>query len=247
MPAAVIGGIVAGVGAIGGAALQSGAASRASRAQTAAADRQIAAQQAEQAQQRADFAPFREAGTAALGRFNTLAGLSGADEQAAAIEGLRTNPLFQSLFRQGNEAILQNASATGGLRGGNTQRSLADFGADTLARVYQQELGNLGGLINVGSSAVANNASLSQSNVNQQGAAMGAAGDAIASNSLAQGGIWSNALGGIGQIAGGVIGGMPGRAGGSAPMVMSPGGGRFGMSPLTVGGGLLNVDTRLGR
>jgi len=209
MPVAVIAGAIGAVGSVAAAGIASGASKRASNAQQAAADRQIAAQQAEQAQQRADFAPFREAGTAALGRFNTLAGLGGQEQQMAAIEGLRTNPLFQSLYRQGNEAITQNASATGGLRGGNTQRSLADFGADTLARVYQQELSNLGGLIQVGQGATAQGATLSQGNVNQQGAAMGAAGNAQASNALAQGGIWSNAFNGLGQIAGGVYGALP--------------------------------------
>lgn len=69
-----------------------------------------------------------------------------AQQQAAAIQGLKDSPLFQSLFRTGEEAILQNAAATGGLRGGDTQRSLADFGSDTLARVIQQQLANLGGL-----------------------------------------------------------------------------------------------------
>jgi hypothetical protein len=218
MPAAIIGGIVAGAGAIGGAAIMSGASSRASRAQATAAERQLELQREQAAQQRQDFAPFREAGVRALGDFNTLAGLQGADKQMAAIEALRGNPLFQSLYRQGQEAVLQNASATGGLRGGNTQRSLADFGSDTLARVYQQQLGTLGGLVSVGAGANANLASLAQSNANAQSAALGAQGQAAASNALAQGGIWSNAFSGLGQIAGGIIGGL----GGSAPSFTAP-------------------------
>ncbi|WP_449405980.1 hypothetical protein [Massilia phosphatilytica] len=36
-------------------------------------------------------------------------------------------PRFQALQQQGNDAILANASATGGLRGGNVQGALGQF------------------------------------------------------------------------------------------------------------------------
>lgn len=127
-----------------------------------------------------NFAPYLAAGKDALGDIMDLLGLGqgGAAAQGASIEALKTSPLFQSLFGTGEEAILQNAAATGGLRGGNTQRSLADFGSDTLAKVIQDRLSQLTGVAAGGQSSAASvggfgqNASASIADLlNQQGAA----------------------------------------------------------------------------
>lgn len=72
--------------------------------------------------------------------------------QQAAIDQLKASPLYQSIYRNGVDTINANASATGGLRGGNTQRSLAGFGADALSSVIQQQLQNLGGISGAGRS-----------------------------------------------------------------------------------------------
>jgi hypothetical protein len=203
---------------LGGAAIASSSASKARKAQENAAAQQLAAQQAKDAQTRADFAPYREAGASALGMQGGLLGLNGFGAQQEAIGNLQQSPLYQSIYRNGQEAVLQNASATGGLRGGNTQRSLADFGADTLAQVIQAQLANLGGISQLGAGVTQAGGALGQANVNQQSAAMGARGDAAASGALAQGGIWSNALRGLGGIAGGLIGGAGG--GGFSPSIV---------------------------
>jgi hypothetical protein len=97
-----------------------------------------------------NFKPWLDAGTQALGAQGNLVGLNGNDAQQAAITSLRASPLYQSLFRNGEEALLQNASATGSMRGGNMQRGLADFGADTLSTVIQQQLASLGGIAGQG-------------------------------------------------------------------------------------------------
>lgn len=105
---------------------------------------------------RGDVMPWMESGKLALGDMGDLLGLNGPEAAAAAIAALKASPMFTSLFNTGEEAILQNASATGGVRGGNTQRSLADFGADLLAQVIQQQLGNLGGISGAGVGAAGN-------------------------------------------------------------------------------------------
>lgn len=126
--------------------------------------------------------------------------------QSAAIEGLKNSPLYQSLYRNGQNTILANASATGGLRGGNIQSSLANFGADTLASVIQNQLQNLGGISGqgantggvlgqLGSGTSANISSL----LAQQGAARG--GGILASSGIQAGGL-SNALQSLLQGAG---------------------------------------------
>jgi hypothetical protein len=61
-------------------------------------------------------------GPAGLG---DLTGVNGADAQAAvAIEALKASPFYQSLFRTGEEAVLQDASATGGLRAATLSAAL---------------------------------------------------------------------------------------------------------------------------
>lgn len=93
------------------------------------------------------LAPYTNEGASAVGAESNLLGLSGDPmAQQSAIDQLQNSPLYQSLYRNGQEAVLQNGSATGDLRGGNIQHSLANFGSDTLAQVIQQQLQNLGGI-----------------------------------------------------------------------------------------------------
>ena len=79
----------------------------------------------------------------------------GMTSQADAIAGLQAGPEFQALMKQGEDAILQNASATGGLRGGNTQAALAQFRPALLAGLMNQRFNQLGALTGMGANAAA--------------------------------------------------------------------------------------------
>jgi hypothetical protein len=144
-----------------------------------------------------DFAPYQETGTEALGQQGDLLGLNGPEAQAAAIARLQESPMYGSLYRTGEEAVLQNASATGGLRGGNTQRGLADFGADTLSRVILEQLQQLGGLSGRGMQAVGNEGALGANNAAQIAQLLGQQGQVRSGGLLTRGGInsgmWGNA------------------------------------------------------
>lgn len=125
-----------------------------------------------------------------ISRFSS--GQGGIAAQQQAIDALKGSPLYTSLIRNGEEALLANASATGGLRGGNTQGALANFRADTLADVINNQLANLGGIANMGQGAAgslgqfgANAANQIGSNLNQEGAARAGA-------AIARGGITAN-------------------------------------------------------
>jgi len=89
---------------------------------------------------------YQRAGTQALEQQAALAGLQGPEAQQAAVAALEASPQFQALARQGEEAILQQASATGGLRGGNVQGALAQFRPAMLQQYIDQQYGRLGGL-----------------------------------------------------------------------------------------------------
>jgi len=79
----------------------------------------------------------------------------GANAQQQAIAQLEQSPMFQALARQGEQGILQNASATGGLRGGNVQGALGQFRPALLNQQIQQQLATLGGIASLGQNAAA--------------------------------------------------------------------------------------------
>jgi hypothetical protein len=134
------------------------------------------------------FAPFQEAGTRAFQQQQALSGLLGPAAQRSAISTLEQGPEYQALVRQGEEALLQRASATGGLRGGNIQAALAQFRPQMLSGLIEQQLGRLGGFSATGLGVTGELASLGQASAARQAALGSATGTSI-----------SGLLGGIGQ------------------------------------------------
>jgi len=147
-----------------GSITQSRAASKAAGAQTQAAEMGIEEQRRQfdeiqrllqpyvQAGQGAigGFAPFQQAGAQAFQQQQALSGLLGPEAQRAAVAQLEQSPEMAALTRQGEEAILQRASATGGLRGGNVQAALSQFRPQVLSGLIERQLGRLGGFAGTG-------------------------------------------------------------------------------------------------
>lgn len=100
--------------------------------------------------------PYMQAGEGALQQQTALLGLGGEEAQRQAISGIESGAEFQALARQGENALLQNASATGGLRGGNVQAALAQFRPELLQSLINQQYGRLGGLSDVGAATTQN-------------------------------------------------------------------------------------------
>lgn len=80
----------------------------------------------------------------------------GAERQKQAIQQIEQGPQFQELVRQGEQGILQSASATGGIRGGNVQAALAQFRPNILNQLIEAQYGKLAGLTSLGSSSAQN-------------------------------------------------------------------------------------------
>ena len=140
---------------------------------------------AQQAQTQASLAPWLLAGQSALSQQGNLVGLNGGAQQQAAIDQLKASPLYTSLYNNGQNAILANASATGGLRGGNTQRSLYGLGNDTLAQLIQSQLGNLGGISSMGAATGSDIGRFGAANTASIQSMLGGMGSANASGILA--------------------------------------------------------------
>jgi hypothetical protein len=94
--------------------------------------------------------PYMSAGDMAFMQQNDLLGINGQKAQERAYGFMEKNPQFQTLMKQSENALLQNASATGGLRGGNTQSALAKLRPQLLNQIVQQQLGNLNSVANTG-------------------------------------------------------------------------------------------------
>jgi hypothetical protein len=183
---------------------------KATQAQVDAYNKGIGEQQREFDLARSDFAPYMAAGTSALPGMEDLLGLNGPDKSQAAINALQQSPLYQSLYRNGLEANLQNASATGGIRGGNETRSLADFGSDTLSSVLQNQIGNFGSLIGLGEGATNQVTAFNQQSTNAITQLLGNIGKTQATGDLAIGGINAQNGIGLGGLLGTVAGAIPG-------------------------------------
>lgn len=219
--------------AIIGGVVQSKAAKTAANAQTASAEAGIAEQRRQFDAARellqpyvdagepalAALSPYAEAGTGALQGQLALAGLSGVDAQRNAISAIEQGGEYQALVGAGEEAILQNASATGGIRGGNVQGALAQFRPQVLSSLINQQYSRLGGLTNMGLTTQQNLANIGQNAAAGVGTAglqtgsnianlYGQQGAASAGSALASGQAWGNVLGGIGQYAGGISSGI---------------------------------------
>jgi hypothetical protein len=161
-------------------------------------------------------APFIDAGLAASREQRSLLGLNGNGAQGASIDALRASPQFQSMLAEGENSLLQNASATGGLRGGNTQAALARFSPSLLAATINDRLGQLGGLATVagntalGQGSLASQAGATQAGIIQNMQAQNSA--ATRAGMQANNQMANSVAGGLGMWAG-----LGGGSGGGAP------------------------------
>lgn len=195
--AAVVGAVATVGGSIASSSAQKSAANKASAAQTASNQAAMEQQQAQYNQTRSDLMPWQTAGTTALGQQGDLLGLNGGAAQQSAISAQQNSPLYESLFRNGQNTMLANASATGGLRGGNTQGALANFGKDTLAQVIESQLNRLGGVSEQGQNAAAQTGQFGAQAANQTSALLNNTGAAQANAAYAVGGANANMINSI--------------------------------------------------
>lgn len=173
------------------------------------------------------YQPWMTAGTGALGAESNLLGLGGGAAQQAAITGLQQSPYFQSLYNQGTQSVLQNAAATGGLRGGNTNASLYNLGQQTLAQTIQNQLQNLSGLSTQGLSATGQLGQMGMANAGNIANLQNQIGQTNASAIMQRGQARNSVFSGIGNmLESAALDGLTGGMGGS--LLGGAGGGGLG-------------------
>lgn len=205
MPAAAVAGV-----AIAGSIYSS---KKSSKAAGKAADAQTEASQAGIDEQRRQFdqmvkllSPYTQAGTGSLKAQQNILGLGGQAAQKAAISGIEQSPYFQATAKQGENAILQNASATGGLRGGNVQGALGQFRPQLLNQLVQQQYQNLGGITSLGQNSAAQTGNAGMQSANNIGNLLAQGGAAQAGGYLGGAQATSDQLGQLFKLGGTAIG-----------------------------------------
>ena len=177
-------------------------AKQAGKAAEAGAATQAAAAQAGIDEQRRQFdklvelmSPYVTAGTGAMAEQQALIGLAGPEAQAEAIAKQEQSPIFQALTRQGESAILQNAAATGGLRGGNVQAALSEFRPQILNSLIEQQYGRLGGFTKLGQASAAGQAEQGMASADSISNLLANQGAATAGGQIARGNVVRQSFG----------------------------------------------------
>lgn len=198
--AAVVGASV--VGGVMSSQAQSDAASSAASAQQASSAASIAEQQRQFDALQKLLKPYSDAGLSSLTAQQNLLGLNGDSAQQTAISGIQNSSQFKALQQQGENSILQNASATGGLRGGNTQGALAQFSPQLLNQLINEQYTKLGGMTSLGQNAAAGQGNAGMQSANSISNLLQQSGAAQAGNYLAQGKADANMWSGLGSSVG---------------------------------------------
>ena len=196
-----------------GSSMQSSAAGQAAGIQSGAAEAGIAEQRRQFDALQSLLKPYTEAGLPALEQQQSFLGLRGPEAERAAIERISGGERFQELTRQGEEAILSKASATGGLRGGNVQAALAQFRPQVLNQLIEEQYGRLGGMTQLGQRSAAGVGAAGLETGTHIGTLLSQQGAALAGGELGQAKAYGQALNMPAQFLGMQIG-----AGGKAGM-----------------------------
>jgi len=189
------------IGGITGATGAAEAAEQGAATQAAAAGKGIEEQRRQFDKLVELMTPYIQAGTGAMGQQQALIGLSGPEAERAAIERISGGETFKALTAQGEEALLQRASATGGLRGGNVQAALSQFRPQVLNALIEQQYGRLGGFTQLGQASAAGQAGAGMTSASNIGNLLANQAAATAGGQIAQGNVGRQMFGDVLGIA----------------------------------------------
>jgi hypothetical protein len=193
---------VAGATLVGG-ALASESASDAADTQAQSSANAISEQRRQYDLTREDYAPYRTAGTTALGR------LQGEMDQPFTGAEALAEPGYQFGLQQGQLALDRKAAAAGGRVSGAALKAASEYGTNYATTGYnaayqrrQDRLNRLAALAGIGQSATGSSAAAGATAAGNITGLISGQGNAAAAGQLAQGNIWGNTanqLGAIGQ------------------------------------------------
>lgn len=171
-------GIIAGAAVLGaGAQIISG--NKAAHAQTKAADQSIAEQRRQYDLTRADYAPYRAAGSGALNMLSRAYGIGG---NAPDMTAFTASPGYQFRYNEGLRAIDRGAAARGLLHSGAGVKAEQRFGEGLASNEFGDWWNRLAGVAGVGQQATGAVAQAGQNSANNISQAYTNRGNATASS-----------------------------------------------------------------
>jgi hypothetical protein len=151
---------------------------------------------------RSDYAPYREAGTAALGK------LSGEIDKPVTSADVMSDPGYQFGLSQGQLGLDRKAAAAGGRVSGAALKSASEYATNYATTGYnaayqrrQDRLNRLAALANIGQTATNGSSAAGSQSANAISGIIGSQGDATAASRLAQGNIWGSTANQLGAAA----------------------------------------------
>lgn len=149
--------------------------------------------------------PYAQQGGNAFNMQSNLAGANGMPAQQQAFDNYQSSPEQAYLRQQGEQALMRNNAAMGGLGGGNVRKELMQQGIGMAAQDYGNSFNRLGQLSSMGQQA-ANNQSQIATGASQYGAgAMMNTGQNLAQGRTNAGNQIANAAGTAGSALGNLI------------------------------------------
>lgn len=192
----------AGAATVGGALISSNAAGDASDTQAQSSANAVAEQRRQYDQTRADFAPYRDAGTGALGQLQDEMG------RTTTAADAMSDPGYQFGLQQGQQAIDRKAAAAGGRVSGAALKAAGEYATNYATTGYsaayqrrQDRLNRLAALANIGQTSTGSSAAAGANSSNAISGLMTAQGNASGAAQLAQGNIWGNTGNQLGAVA----------------------------------------------
>lgn len=192
-------GIAAAIGAVGsiGGGLLAGRSNRRAADTSARATRYAAdLEQQRFDQNREDMAPWREAGTRALGGMQELM-YGNPDEQMSS---LRSTPGYQFRLDEGLKALTRSSLA--GSVSGNTYRGLVEHGQNYATGEFDKQYNRLAGLAGTGQTATQFTSEQGAASAARQGNLAMRGADTQAAGMIGRGNIYGNTLGSLASMGG---------------------------------------------
>jgi hypothetical protein len=137
---------------------------------------------------RADWAPYREAGTDALGQIQNLLANPGA---------IKDQPDYQFGLNEGTNALENSASARGMTYSGQQAKALQRFGNDYAGSKLNESYNRLAGIAGIGQQATGQTQAAGSNYANQAGQGLQDMGNARASNYAQQANQWTRGFGNV--------------------------------------------------
>lgn len=180
--------------AVGGALISSQASKSAAGKQVSAEREAIASQERMFDKQLELMEPYREAGYGAIEGLQQLVSPEG---RAQSLQDFYASPEYQEMQNQAAETSARYSAATGGLRSGSSYADLQNIAPQLGQSFLTNQYNQYSGLANLGMGAASQGVQGAANLGNRQAQGLRNIGEAQAQNSLAQGNIWSSAIGSI--------------------------------------------------